>query len=195
MTALDELIRLVPPPAHDQAEVDWDCVEAAIGLRLPVDYKGLVETYGAGQFDRFLTVHQPVTPFLNSELAYQARRQSELLAHLRDGGREHIPFAEGALLPVAGTDNGDTLYWVIEHPDDPDAWTITGNEARNTLWPRFPGGITDFLYAVLSRQIKFPIFPRDFPRSRNPRFKQRAEPDPKWLDRLRAQGLYRDPAP
>jgi hypothetical protein len=104
---------------------------------------------------------------------------------------EHIPFAEGELLPVAGTDNGDTLYWVIEDPNDPETWTITGNEARNTIWPRFPGGIADFLLAVFSRRTRFPIFPRDFP-SRSPRFRSMGEPDPVRMARLRDQGLYRD---
>ena len=192
MSALLELLQLVPPPATAQAEIDWSPVEAAVGLRLPADYKNLIEIYGPGQFDRFLTVYQPATQFLTTELAYQARRKSEILAQLRDNGREHIPFAEGTLLPVAGTDNGDTIYWVTENADDPDSWTITGNEARNTIWPRFAGGITGFLYSVLSRQIRFPIFPKDFPSSRNPRFRPTGEPDPKWVARLRAQGLYRD---
>ncbi|MDR7278510.1 hypothetical protein [Catenuloplanes atrovinosus] len=192
MSALQDLLELVPPPpAHGHVEVDWNLVEVEMGLRLTSDYKSLVDIYGAGQFDRFLTVYQPVTPFLNTELAYRARRQNEILAQLRDGGREHIPFTEGTLLPVAGTDNGDTIYWVLEPSADPDAWTITADEARNRVWPRFPGGITDFLHAVLSRRTRFPIFPKDFP-SRNPRFKPRGEPDPKWVARLRTQGLYRD---
>lgn len=115
VSALQDLLELVPPPpAHGHVEVDWNLVEVEMGLRLTSDYKSLVDIYGAGQFDRFLTVYQPVTPFLNTELAYRARRQNEILAQLRDGGREHIPFTEGTLLPVAGTDNGDTIYWVLE---------------------------------------------------------------------------------
>jgi hypothetical protein len=188
---LNKLVELVRPPAYPGVDVNWADVETVIGLGLPADYKNLVENYGSGQFDRFLTVYQPVTPFLTIELAFQARRKDEILAQLRASGREHIPFVADKLLPVAGTDNGDTVYWVIERPDDPDSWTITANEARNTVWPQFPGGITDFLYAVMSRQIRFPIFPRDFPSS-NPRFRPQGEADPKRIARLRAQGLYRD---
>jgi hypothetical protein len=132
-----------------------------------------------------------VTPLLSIELGYQAMRQSEILAHLRASGLEHIPFSEGELLPVAGTDNGDTLYWVLEDPSDPESWTITGNEARNTVWPRFPGGIVDLLLAVLSRRTRFPIFPKNFP-SRSPQFQPDGEPDPVLVARLRSQGLYRD---
>ncbi|XVU30283.1 hypothetical protein ACQPZJ_25300 [Actinoplanes sp. CA-054009] len=191
MSAVNELLQLVPPPAGARAEIDWHSVEEAVGLRLPGDYKSLVEVYGPGQFDRFLTVYQPVTPFLTIELAFQARRKAQILAQLRGNGRERIPFADGALLPVAGTDNGDTVYWVTEDAGDPDAWSITGSEARGTVWPRFPGGVTDFLYAVLSRRTRFTIFPADFP-GREPRFSPKGEPDPVWVARLRAQGLYRD---
>ncbi|RZU75950.1 hypothetical protein EV384_4530 [Micromonospora kangleipakensis] len=191
-SAFDKLVELVRPPAEPAGDVDWTGVETSIGVRLPTDYKLLVETYGHGQFDRFLTVYQPVTPFLTIELSFQARRKAEILAQLRAGGREHIPFGEGTLLPVAGTDNGDTVYWVLHSPDDPASWTITANEARDTRWPEFTGGITDFLYAVLSRQVRFPIFPKDFPSSRTPRFRPMGAPDPRRVAIPRAQGLYRD---
>ncbi|MDI6100461.1 hypothetical protein QLQ12_17775 [Actinoplanes sp. NEAU-A12] len=82
MSRLQDLLALVPPPpVRPRVEVDWNLVEAAIGVRLPADYKSLVGIYGAGRFDRFLTVYQPVTPFLSTELAYQARRKTEILAH------------------------------------------------------------------------------------------------------------------
>jgi hypothetical protein len=190
-SALNELVGLVAPPAGPRPQIDWPGVESVLSFRLPADYKSVIETYGSGQFDAFLTLYQPVTPFLTIELGYQAKRQSEILAHLRASGSEHIPFVEGELLPVAGTDNGDTVYWVREDPNDPESWTITGNEARNTAWPRFPGGIADFLVAVLSRRTRFPIFPEDFP-SRRPQFEPETEPDPVRVARLRAQGLYRD---
>lgn len=191
-SALDMLVELVRPPAKQAGDVDWAEVERSIGVRLPIDYKLLIETYGHGQFDGFLTVYQPVTPFLTIELSFQARRQQEIPAQLRAGGREQIPFGEGTLLPVAGTDNSDTVYWVLRSPDDPASWTITANEARGTRWPEFAGGITDFLYAILSRQVRFPIFPKDFPSSRTPAFGPLGAPDPRRVAVLRAQGLYRD---
>lgn len=163
MAALDELVNLVRPPDRARAEIDWESVEARIGTSLPSDYKALVEIYGPGTFGNFLHVFQPVTPFLTIELTYQAQRQEEILNYLRDQGREIIPFTRGELMPVARTDNGDTLYWVKCPLGSPDAWTITGNEARNTIWPEFAGSITGFLYAVMSRALRFEIFPTDFP--------------------------------
>lgn len=171
-------MHLVPPPADAGREIDWDAVEAGLGTRLPRDYKALVEIYGPGFFDNFLTVFQPVTPFLTIELAYQAKRSAEILARPE-------------LMPVAGTDNGDRLYWVREPAGEPDAWTITGNGARNTKWPRFPGGLTAFLHAVLSGEVRFEIFPDAFP-SRAPVFTPQQPADPRRIAKLRAQGLYRD---
>jgi hypothetical protein len=190
-SALAKLVEMVRPPDKPAVHVDWPAAEDAIGLCLPADYKRLVEIYGEGEFDEFLTVYQPATPFLTMELAFQARRSAEILAGLRAGGPEHVPFAEGALRPVAGTDNGDTVYWVLHSPD-PASWTIVANEARGHRWPQFAGGITDFLYAVLSREVRIPIFPEGFPGSRSPKFTPSGPPDPRRVAKLRAQGLYRD---
>jgi hypothetical protein len=192
MGALDDLVSLIPPPQRARIDVDWETVEAGVGTVLPGDYKALVEIYGPGSFGDFLFVFQPVTPFLTVELAYQARRGEEILDHLRDVGQESIPFGRGELMAIAGTDNGDTLYWVRRPQDQPDAWTITGNEARNTTWPQFSGGLASFLHAVMSRALRFPIFPKDFPGPRPPTFRPSEPPDQRRISALRAQGLYRD---
>jgi hypothetical protein len=170
MSALGRLIDLVPPPHNDRLQVDWATVEAAVQTSLPADYKQLAEIYGSGTFAGFIHVFEPVTPFLTVELAYQLRRKEEILHYLREAGREVIPYRAGELQAIAGTDNGDTLYWVRVPFDDPDACAIVANEARGTDWPTFEGGLVEFLVAVLSREIKFKIFPRDFPGRRPPRF-------------------------
>jgi len=132
-----------------------------------------------------------VTPFLTVELAFQLTRQEEILQYLRDAGHEVIPYPPGRLQAVAGTGNGDTLYWLREPRDNPDAWTIVGNPARDQRWPHFDGGLVEFLVAVLSRRIKFEIFPRDFP-GRRPVFTPSTPADDRAVASLRAQGLYRD---
>jgi len=191
MEGLDDLVSLVSPPDSIRIVVDWDAVEADLGTRLPKDYKAVIDTYGPGTFDDFLSVFQPVTPFLTIELAYQSRRSAEILNYLQDQAHEFIPFALADLLAVACTDNGDTIYWVKEPSDEPDSWTITGNAARNTTWPCFSGGLAAFLYEVLSSRLRYPIFPDDFP-GQQPRFTPQGRPDPRRVAGLREQGLYRD---
>lgn len=163
MNSRDELMQLVPPPVETPvASVDWVQLEASLGSALPVDYKWLIGAYGPGKFDDFLFVLQPDSPFEPIRLEHSAQRSLEILEQLSERG-EAIPYAPDELMPVAKTDNGDTIYWVMRPAGDPDSWTIAGNAARNTKWPEFPGGIVDFLAAVFSGRRQFEIFPRDFP--------------------------------
>ncbi|MDT0267681.1 SMI1/KNR4 family protein [Streptomyces sp. DSM 44915] len=164
MSVREELLRLVPPPEGVGVRVDWQALEEELGSRLPSDYKWLVERYGPGSFDNFLHVLQPTSPAPPIRLVSSADRAAEILDQLRE--KEDIPFATEELLPVAKTDNGDTIYWVTRPEDDPDAWTLTGNGARNTRWPRFDGGIVAFLVATLSGAHKMAIFPNGFPTER-----------------------------
>jgi hypothetical protein len=60
MKSLDELLTVLPPPRrplHNQG--DWAAVEAAIGLRLPPDYKAFVASYGSGTINSCLEVVSP----------------------------------------------------------------------------------------------------------------------------------------
>jgi SMI1-KNR4 cell-wall len=171
----DDLMQLVPPPAEvSDAAVDWEQLEASLGVELPGDYKWLISTYGPGKFDDFLYVLQPTSPFGPIRLEESAQRSTEILEQLATGQREVLPYAPRELMPVAKTDNGDTVYWVKKLGVDPGSWIIVGNGARNAKWPEFNGGIVDFLMAVLSGSRRFEIFPRSFP-SAHPLFEKLPE--------------------
>jgi hypothetical protein len=60
VSAIDELKALIPPTRPPLPELDWTSVEERLGLRLPLDYKRLIEAYGQGSFDGFLWVLQPL---------------------------------------------------------------------------------------------------------------------------------------
>jgi hypothetical protein len=59
------------------------------------------------------------------------------------------------------TDNGDVLYWKTE--GDPDEWRVVIFDPRESQQFEFPGGMTEFLAAVLTRRVECRAFPRDFP--------------------------------
>lgn len=143
MTAEEDLLRLVAPPADAQVEIDWLALEGRLGFRLPSDYKWLVGRYGAGSFDSFLHILQPDSPFEPIVLERSAARAVEILDQLRGSG-EFIPYGTEELLPVGTTDNGDTIYWVQRPADEPDSWVVTVNAARGVKWPQFDGGIVEF---------------------------------------------------
>lgn len=76
-------------------DVDWAEVESRLGTPLPSDYRRMVETFGEGAFDGFLTLNQePWT------------------SHRQDG-----------VLIWAGTEHENLYCWRTEG-DDPDRWPV-----------------------------------------------------------------------
>src|SRR6267142_275365 len=61
--------RVSPPPAPSGggSPQQWQQVETFLGLTLPEDYKGLVDAFGSGQFDDFITLFTPFArdPYAN----------------------------------------------------------------------------------------------------------------------------------
>lgn len=163
MTALDELTRLVPPPAAPvDARGDWQCVEADLGLALPADFKQLIETYGLGQFVDFIT---PLTPFEPRDLLMRSARgilDSERSFRTRNPDKS--PYAlypePGGLLEWAGTDNGDRLCWLTE--GEPDRWSTVAWNQRSWSYDVFAVGAVEFLHGWLTGDIETMVFsPRD----------------------------------
>jgi SMI1/KNR4 family protein SUKH-1 len=162
VTASDDLVALVAPPPRFPAILDWEAVEDRLGVRLPSDYKWLVERYGPGSFDDFLHIFQPGSDLESIRLEYQAERTAWALDYLRNGG-ESVPYENSELLSFGRTDNGDTCYWVRRPVDDPEAWTIVVNEARGPHWSTFEHGVVQFVFDVLSGNHHVSVFPDDFP--------------------------------
>lgn len=127
----------------EQKDPRWDAVEEALGLRLPRSYKSLVDLFGASSWGDFLHIYSPFDDRLNlqtrSKVILDADRDS------RQSFPSHYPFAlhpePGGLLPWAGTDNGDTLYFITMGP--PDDWAIV------IKGPRAPEMEVSFLPASL----------------------------------------------
>ncbi|MEV0782451.1 hypothetical protein AB0I52_05565 [Streptomyces sp. NPDC050423] len=76
-------------------DVQWAEVESRLGTALPTDYKRMVETFGDGAFDAYLSLNQ------------------EPWTDLREDG----------LLIWAGTEHEDLYCWRADG-DDPDRWPV-----------------------------------------------------------------------
>lgn len=158
-----ELEQLVNPPRQPLGgRVDWSVVEQNLRMRLPDDYKHLIESYGAGCFDDFLWLLHPTAsnPYLNLGRQIQVRREA-----LSEGQRPGEKPGPDEVVPWAFTDNGDVCYWKISGISDPDEWTVIVNESRGPEWDEFGGSTTEWLVAVLSGRYRVRVFPRDFPSS------------------------------
>ncbi|MFE6024305.1 SMI1/KNR4 family protein [Streptomyces niveus] len=159
MTTIDDLVRLVPPPAEPlDAAGDWARVEAALERELPADFKALVGRYGRGQFTDFIT---PLHPFGPHDLLIPMARG--LLAQespFRDSHPDLCPYPfhpePGGLLPWAGTDNGDRLCWLTDGA--PDSWTVVAWNPRGSYYSAHDEGAVAFLHGWLTGRIHTPVF-------------------------------------
>lgn len=168
MTALDELERLVPPPAKPTAATgDWEAVERELGRKLPLDWKALVERYGYGNFGELLVAFSPF--FAPCTMMAQARGMLDADRELQQAVPEAVPFAlypekDGAL-PWAQSENGHGVYW-ITWSDDPGEWPVAVFHPRGGKLELYEGGAAAFLHGWLSGALTVPGFPS---RSERPR--------------------------
>jgi hypothetical protein len=149
----EPLMRLCPPPAGARA-VEWDAVEAALGIALPADYKRLIQTYGGGQFAGTLWLLEPGCPEEMYDLVAQTAEREEILAdlwdadeakpsELHDGSARLVPwgYVEGA---------GHYLYWLVRPGAEPEKWTVILNEGRGPLWEAHSASCSRFVLDVVA---------------------------------------------
>ncbi|MBE1491403.1 hypothetical protein [Plantactinospora soyae] len=145
------LTDLVPPPPH-RTPVDWDGVSSRVGTSLPRDYHWLMERYGAGTFDGYLSLTPPT--------ALSTPVPGPLVGVLR--------YQTPATLPVATTVDGTTLSWVLSPAEYADQWHLRVTGPDDTSLD-LSVGLLQFLVVALSGGYAVPQFRVDFP-SASPRF-------------------------
>ncbi|MFF4601156.1 SMI1/KNR4 family protein [Streptomyces sp. NPDC001339] len=164
MTALDQLMHIIPPPSEPR-ERDWSSAEQVLGVQLPVDYKELIHVYGGSNWDDYLYVLEPGCPNDNYDLIEWEDQQTEALDGLWEFEKKPTELEEeGArVIPWATTDNGECLYWLIRPGQQPGGWTVMVNEARGDRWEHFPHTCTQFLAAILTGDLRSTILSSRFP--------------------------------
>ncbi|MGW6771658.1 Lsr2 family DNA-binding protein [Streptomyces sp. NPDC055037] len=162
MTAIAALTQLCPPPPSPPPAIDWNGVEAGLGMRLPEDYKQLAATYGPGVFSGYIHIYHPhgATEWVDLTGPMPARIRAQLQLDY-DRGTHPVPYDPQHLFAIGGTDNGEYLFWTTDPQGAPDTWRIAVNEARGPRWFTFDGTLTEFLTSVLSGETAVPQFPKD----------------------------------
>lgn len=154
-------------PLEIPSDEDWKQCERIL-TALPDDYKAFLASYGTGVVDDFLWVFNPASKNthlnLNAqiELILSALSQSER-AFPEVFSMPRFPAANG-FLPVAGTDNGDSLFWVVDGPK-PNNWTIAVMGPRSPKVFSHNSGFVAFLRGLIRGDVHCDIFPSDFLRS------------------------------
>jgi hypothetical protein len=171
---LDRLATLAGVSGLRGDPFDWAAVEASVGLRLPRDYKALLERFPDGTFAGLIRPNRPgddghpPTQFLG----YYAYRLGDMREWRVSGyGRYPYPiFPEPAgLLPWASGPRGEPICWLTE-PAGPDRWPVVVPNADFTRWRRFPGTACEFLLDVVQGRFDAGIFGVDLT-ARGPLFK------------------------
>ncbi|WP_282703316.1 hypothetical protein [Streptomyces sp. CC219B] len=161
--ALSRLKDLCPPPSHPEVPP----VPGTASI-VPAGHRALTGAYGAGCFDEFLWIFAEGASNGHLDIAEQTER---MRSHLR--GRA-VP-GLGPVLDGYGAESGDLIQWGITDNADLLGWIPVGDPAH---WPTVIiqagrlGAVvtvdssTDTVFRLLTRALKVPFFPDDFPSER-----------------------------
>ena len=129
--------------------------------RVPADFKRFIATYGTGTIGEFIELWNPAS---RNEYMNLSEKISTTLSTFREWPRPGLKlFPEpGGSLPFGNTGNGDILAWEVD--GDPEKWRIVVIDSRSSETETFDMCLTEWLIALLRRQITCKIFP-SFPGS------------------------------
>jgi len=162
---LTEIAEAPMLPRYTGSAESWLDIETNLGIELPKDFKELIRTYGAGRFADFFA---PMNPFYDSKrpgarpyLEWVRARLTGLAAAQREFPEFHAPFpifpAHPGLLPWGFTDNGDTLSWLTDPPNNSQKWPIICLDDKSSQnFDRFDFGLLEFLVRWLSNELQVP---------------------------------------
>lgn len=146
--AVDRLRDTLNQPASGPTpHVDWHRIEAQLGLRLPADYKHLVDALGSISVGpaRVAAPGDAATDLLSLINEVQQRVQRERAASGGPRGTYHPE--EGGLLTWATIGNGALLCWAPIGPD-PDRWPVVAVDASFQFSAVHPLSASAFLVAL-----------------------------------------------
>jgi hypothetical protein len=137
----------------------WDLVEAALGTRLPTDYKDVIGDGLACVFDDELWIASPFDSNINLNLMWEVARSAWTLAYLRHEDSQSYAISiypePGGLLGW-GADGGGGMYHWDTTDADPDRWTVavSGRPVYDPYVQDQARGLTAYLSALASGEIE-----------------------------------------
>jgi hypothetical protein len=128
---MTELLQIAPPPSKPVGSCSpeqWHQLETELGIRFPEDYKQFIGTYGDGRFADFVGIPHPFhsAPKSGTYASFVRLRLEGIRWFQREAPKHAAQFpvypqTEG-LFPVGYTDNGGTIFWLMQGP--PDSWPV-----------------------------------------------------------------------
>ena len=171
--SLAAFLQHLPPPSHPRGTgtpKTWEKVERELGLRLPADYKQLMDHYGTGAFDDFIRVYNPFAETEEENLFFALDTLNQAEEQTRLWGAPDwtvvrpfrlYPAPEG-LLPWGRTANfGEVFFWQLTGA--PPTWETIFYHLRTGEYEVWKLPMMDFLLRLFTRQITSVLLPEDFP--------------------------------
>lgn len=162
----EELVKRLPLPISpiETDVLDWDKVEKEFGIKLPSDYKEFLARYGTGAIGDFLWVINPCSKnrSLNSEAiwylqsSYTQMKENFPLDYVRP------VFPEiGSFLTWAITDNGDSLFWIVDDRDSDD-WKVGVQGSDQSEEELSEYCLTEFLVKLVDKKLESKLLPQQY---------------------------------
>jgi hypothetical protein len=154
MAALARWRDLVAPPAQPTEQpVDWAAFEESIGLRLPGDYKGYIDTYGTGCVNDLFWVRHPTTTRNGLGLiGANAGAEDDDVSNLLLPPPHRLGFGHDRLVLCADSENNDQLFWHTDG-DDPDRWGTVLGDSAGQAWDPYDMTMMEFLLALFTNEL------------------------------------------
>ena len=150
MLALEKIKLLFPPPTRPVSS--GHRIEAdGRTLRLPIDYLRFLELYGAGEFNRYITVLSIDNPHPPYDILAATRYETEILRAGREARGDDWPdyplWPEPGALLEWGACGTDSFYWLTE--GEPDDWPVVALRETELTEYRVEISATEYLLGLL----------------------------------------------
>ncbi|GLW30821.1 SMI1/KNR4 family protein [Actinoplanes regularis] len=160
-----EIVELLTPRPVP-SEWRWERAEAEIGARIPSDYKALIAALGGGGvLDDCLGLFEPDSRMTESDIAKLVAERDTVWPFLKDRGYRTLPakyFVEGVRLIPFAMFEAHYFYWIAVSGRPEDEWGVLFVDADFEDWLEFDMSATEFIYNLLSGQLKLWVFEEYF---------------------------------
>lgn len=139
---------------------DWEQAEEHLGMRLPTDYRELVNAGGAGLWFNDLRLYSPGDSVKFRDLM-ESNGVFEDLLFFWEEDPEFRPTDlpdDAQLIAWASTGHGERLFWRVDADSPSAAYPIYIENGDGTEWERFDMSTTDFLLGVLRGDVTSRFF-------------------------------------
>jgi hypothetical protein len=162
--SLEDLIEVGRLTPRDDP-FDWDRGERRLQIRIPEDYRRLVDAGGSGLWFDYIRVFAPDERYLSLNLLDSDGVFEDLLIFWEDNPDirpADFPEGDARLIAWASTAGGEMLFWRIEPGAHPDAYPIYVESADGDEWERFDMTTTDFLLGLQKGGVRSALFSEVF---------------------------------